>query len=79
MKLSISLGGVRPHNWMKLYSSIPNATALSKDEYEVIFVSPFDPPSEMKSLSNVRFIKDYGNPTRSYQLGLLHSKGGRDP
>ncbi len=75
MKLSIFLAGIRPHNWLALYNSIPNATTLSKEEYELVIVSPYDLPPELEGIDNVRIIKDKGCPTRCYQLGLLHSQG----
>ena len=75
MKLSIYLAGIRPQNWLTLYDSIPNATTLPKEEYELVIVSPYDLPPELQKVDNVRLIKDWGCPTRCYQLGLLHSQG----
>lgn len=75
MKLSIFLAGIRPSNWSKLYSSIPNVTTLPKDEYELLFVSPYDLPLELQNVDNVNHVKDWGNPSRCFQLGLLHSRG----
>ena len=75
MKLSISLAGIRTNNWLALYNSISNATTLSKEEYELVLVSPYDLPPELEGIDNVRLIKDKGNQTRCYQLGILHSKG----
>ncbi len=73
MKLSIFLAGIRTSNWVNLYQSIPNTTALT--DYELVIVSPYDLPPELQGVDNVRLIKDSGCPTRCYQLGLLHSKG----
>jgi len=73
MKLSIFLAGIRTSLWKDLYDSIPLATTI--DDYELIFVSPYDLPLELKGNPKVRLIKDYGCPSRCYQLGLLHSRG----
>ena len=75
MKLSISFAGIRHQNWLALYRSIPNVTSLPKEEYEFVIASPYDLLPELQGEPNVRLIKDWGNPTRCYQLGILHSKG----
>jgi len=75
MKLSIIMPGVRIKNWLKVYQSIPNATTLPKENYELVIVSPYDLPPELQGVNNVRLIKDWGCPTRCHQLGLLHSTG----
>ena len=58
-----------------MYNSIPNVTTLSKEDYEFIIVSPCDLPLELQNEPNVKLIKDRGNPTRCYQLGILASQG----
>jgi hypothetical protein len=75
MKLSISFAGIRHQKWLTLYQSISNITTLPKDDYEMVIVGPYDLPPELQNEPNVRLIKDWGNPTRCYQLGILHSKG----
>ncbi len=75
MKLSIFLAGIRVSNWLTFYNSISNATALPKEEYELVIVSPYDLPPELQNVDNIQLIKDQGCPTRCYQLGLLHSQG----
>lgn len=73
MKLSIFLAGIRPEKWLALYESFPNSTTLT--DYEFVFVGPHGLPPELQNKENVRFIEDWGCPTRCYQLGLLHSRG----
>ena len=75
MKLSIFLAGIRPYNWLALYESIPNATTLTDEEYELIFVGPYGLPPELQGKENVHFIEDWGCQSRCTQLGLLHSRG----
>jgi hypothetical protein len=75
MKLSIFLAGIRTQNWKALYDSIPNATSLPESEYEVIFVGPYGLPTELQDKPNVKFIEDWGSPTRCCQIGLLEAKG----
>ncbi len=73
MKLSIFIAGYRTENWMNVYNSVPSATTIQ--DYELVFVGPKEPPQELLDKKNVRFIQDFGNPSRCYQLGLLHSQG----
>lgn len=65
---SIFLAAIRPQNWQALYDSIKVAT---KREFELIFVGPYPLPDSLKDTPNVKFIQDYGCPTRCYQIGLL--------
>jgi hypothetical protein len=48
---------------------------MSKDEYEMVIVGPYDLPLELQNEPNIRVVKDWGCPTRCYQLGLLNSQG----
>jgi hypothetical protein len=73
MKLSIFLAGIRTEKWSRLFKSISRTT--STIDYELIFVSPYDLPPKLAARGNVRLIKDFGCPTRCYQLGLMHSTG----
>ncbi|MHA2279428.1 MAG: hypothetical protein ACXAC5_00855 [Promethearchaeota archaeon] len=73
MKLSIFIPGIRTENWMNVYNSVSGATSMS--DYELIFIGPYRLPSKMRGIENIRFIQDYGSPTRCNQLGLIHSKG----
>ncbi|MHA2279425.1 MAG: hypothetical protein ACXAC5_00840 [Promethearchaeota archaeon] len=73
MKLSIFLAGIRTGEWAALYNSIPRSTSLT--DYEFIIVSPYGLPPELEGKENVKLIKDFGSPSRCYQIGLLHSQG----
>ena len=72
-KLSIFLAGIRTEKMVALCESISRSTTLKN--YELIIVSPFDLTPKLKNNPKVRLIKDYGCPSRCYQLGLLHSQG----
>lgn len=74
MKLSIYLSAIRPENWMRLYNSIPLATTLPENEYELVIVSPYELPPELKN-KNIRLIQDWGCPSRCFQIALLNSVG----
>ncbi len=70
LDFSVFLAGIRPQNWLALYESIKVST---QREFELIFVGPHGLPDEMKDLPNVKFIEDWGCPSRCYQIGLLAS------
>ena len=73
MKLSIFMAAIRVSKWKALYDSVPRITSIK--DFELVLVGPHDLPPELKEIPNVRHIKDYGCPSRCYQLGLLNSQG----
>lgn len=70
--ISIIMPGIRPQNWVRAYNSILSSTNRS---FELIIVSPFPLPPELQPLSNVKYVKDFGNPTRASQIGALLIEG----
>ena len=70
--LSILVAGIRTEKWNNLYTSVEQAT---KRPFEVIFVGPTFPPIELQSRQNVKFVQDFGSPTRCLQIGLLFATG----
>jgi hypothetical protein len=71
-ELSIVMPGIRPHNWVRGLQSIFTATTKT---FELIIVSPFPLPKEMENMANVKYIKDYGSPTRASQIGNTMAEG----
>src|SRR5690242_5076466 len=71
--VSIFLPAIRTHNWKKFYDSIK--PAIGPYSFEVIFASPFDLPTELSGIPNIKLVKDYGSPTRAAQLAALASEG----
>jgi hypothetical protein len=65
--LSIIVAGIRTGAWNGLYASIEKAT---KKSFEVIFIGPTFPPVELQNLPNIKFVRDFGSPTRCKQIGL---------
>ncbi len=64
--------GIRPQNWRVAYESILTAT---NDSFELIIISPFDLPSDLNNINNIKYIKDFGSPTRASQIGCYLSEG----
>lgn len=71
--LSIILPSIRPQWLNQVYNSI-NA-ACNKYSFELIVISPYHLPDELQSLSNVKYIKDFGCPARCGQIGASLAEG----
>lgn len=70
--LSVLVPGIRTKNWYHLYKSIEASTKMT---FEVIFVGPYEPPSDVAQFKNVKYIKDWGSPIRCQQIALIHAEG----
>jgi len=71
--LSIIVPTIRTHLLEDLYQSF--CLSCNRHSFEVIFVGPFDIPKKLLEKENVKYIKDYGQPTRAAQIGLIETKG----
>ena len=71
-KLSVILPGIRIKNWNRFYQSVKESFS---DTFEVIIVSPFDLPEEMREYKNIKHILDKGSPARCQQIALTHCEG----
>lgn len=67
-QLSIVVPGFRTQSWHKLYMSACASTEL---DFEMVFVGPYAPPDSMKDFKNIRYLQDFGCPTRCMQLACL--------
>src|SRR5689334_12091110 len=73
MDLSIVIPAIRQSYWFNLYKSIEKS--CTKYSWELILISPFDLPNELKEYKNIKLIKDFGHPTRCLQLGIFEADG----
>ena len=73
MKVSIFLPTIRTHLLEKWYETLE--ASCSRHDFEVVFCGPFDIPESLASKNNVKFIKDFGNPTRSAQRAAIECTG----
>lgn len=72
-QLSIILPGIRREFWSRMYDEIGNA--CKNYTWELIIVGPYALPQELQEKKNVKYIKDFGTPTRAFHLGTLISEG----
>ncbi len=71
-KLSVLLPSIRPGNLKRLWDSID---AACTEPWELIIVSPYELPPNVKYKENVKYIQSFRCPTASQQLGLLEATG----
>lgn len=71
--LSVILPSIRPGNLKHLYDSISDA--CSKHTFELIIISPYELPYNMRNKYNVKWIQDWGSPVRAQQIGLINCSG----
>ena len=69
MQLSLVVPAFRKDRWQKFYDSIGEAF---HGEWEVIIVGPYEPDFKK---DNMRWIEDWGCPTKCMQRGLLDATG----
>lgn len=69
MKISIVVPAIRKELWENFYNSIANSF---HGEWELILIGPYQPDFQK---DNMRWIEDWGCPTRCQQIGILEAKG----
>lgn len=67
-ELSIILPSIRPERLQKVYDSILKSTSA---EFELIIISPYPLPESLEKYKNIKYVRDFGNPTRCHNIGLL--------
>ena len=72
IKLSCILAGIRPGNWLRLYDSIASSFSGT---WELVIVSPYYLPLDIRNKPNVKLIRDFGSPVRCMDIGLEHCEG----
>ena len=73
-KLSICLPAHRTHLWEGLYESIVESVG-DEHSWELILVGPNHPPPFFSEKRNFKFFKDYGTPSRCFQISTLLAEG----
>lgn len=72
-KLSIILPAIRRDRWVNLYNSLLGS--CTKYPFELIIVGPYAPPPEFDSVVSVKYVKDFGSPTRCSNIGAMLVEG----
>ena len=64
---------IRPNNLPAFMESLEKA--CKKYTFEVVFISPFDKPDTLSQYENIKWLKDFGTPSRCSQMGLFECDG----
>lgn len=60
--ISIVMPAIRTFKWDRMYDTILNS--CKKHDFEIILCGPFGLTEKLSKLDNVKWIKDYGSPSR---------------
>lgn len=71
--VSLLVPTIRIPNLPNFYKSLQKS--CSKYSFEIVFISPFELPDTLKEYNNIKWIQDYGTPSRCSQLGLFECEG----
>ena len=71
-EISIILPAIRVENWDKLYDSIMMSTSR---RFELIICGPYALTKKLQDLTNVKYVKDFGCPTRASAIASLLAEG----
>lgn len=72
MKVSVIIPSINPNKWLGLYRGMESSCI--KHEFELIFVGPYYTPN-VDEIDRVKFIRDFGSPSRCFQMGSLIAEG----
>jgi len=72
-KVSFVMPGIRPQNWVNVFTSLINA--IGNNSFELIIVSPYLLPQELEQYKNIKLVRDFGSPTRCFNIGLEMVEG----
>jgi len=71
-EISIILPAIRRDKWDALYDSIVKST---NRHFELIICGPFPLTKKLQALNNVKYVKDFGSPSRATAIASLIAEG----
>ncbi len=71
-EISIILPGIRRENWDKVFDSIQNSINRS---FELIICGPYPLTDKLQNLTNVKYVKDFGSPSRASNIAAELCEG----
>jgi hypothetical protein len=73
VKLTVCLPGIRAYEWDRVYLSLKES--MGRHSFELIIVGPTPPPPSLNNLPEIRYIPEYGSPSRCVQIAALAAEG----
>lgn len=71
-ELSIILPAIRVEKWDHLYDTICASTSRS---FELIICGPYALTEKLQTARNVKYVKDFGSPTRASAIAMMLAEG----
>lgn len=71
--VSLLVPAIRTNRWVGFYESA--LKACKNHTFEIVFIGPFDLPSELEGKPEIKHIKDYGSPSRATSIGVEKCEG----
>jgi hypothetical protein len=73
MKLSLIVPSINSDKWININEYMK--VACKKYLYEIIGVGPKFPDQSLESIKNFKFLRDFGCPSRAFQLATMIAEG----
>ena len=67
-EISVILPSIRPERLIEFYISLQQSTNRN---FELIVVGPYPLPLELEQYRNIKYVRDFGNPSRAQNIALL--------
>lgn len=71
-EISLILPAIRRENWDKVYDSIQSST---KRNFELVICGPYPLTDRLQNSPNVKYVKDYGSPSRASNIAAELCEG----
>jgi hypothetical protein len=71
--LTIVIPGIRPDKWLNIYNQL--SQAVVNHSFQLICVGPKLPPQELENYNNFIYVRDFGSPSRCFQIGAKLALG----
>jgi hypothetical protein len=72
IKVSIIIPSINPDKWLSFYHQMTKSS--KNNSFELIFVGPYT-TEQISGLKNIKFVRDFGSPSRCFQIGSLLAEG----
>jgi len=72
-KASVIVSGIRPQNWDAIYRDL--STDLGDGQFQLICCGPYFPPESLQVFYNFIYVRDFGSPSRCFQLASTLATG----
>lgn len=72
-QISIVLSSFKPEEYLNIYSRLPGS--IGNYTYELVCVGPNFPPYPLQQFGNIKYVRDFGCPSRCVQIGASISEG----